>query len=107
MTDTESLEKRITVLENKVANLEGKKSKRDSIKEKKSEYKGLAGAIFELIAEKFFDTPKELNAIHAKLKANTVFYPVTSYPDSLIRLVKKRELRRIKENNKWKYVKYG
>jgi len=107
VTDIGSLERRISDLENRVKNLENSKIKKEHQKEKKSQYKGLTESIFGLIAEKFFDAPKELNEIHQRLKANAVFTPVTSYPKSLIRLIKNKELKRLKKNNKWKYVKYG
>jgi DNA-binding transcriptional MerR regulator len=76
-------------------------------KSKESEkYNGLIKAIFDLIKDSFFDEPKELKTIMEQMKANAVFYPRTSYPKPLLRLIKNKHLRRIKENNKWKYVKY-
>lgn len=94
----ENLEKRVERLENK--NL--RKPSQSS-----GEYKGLAGAIIDLVNESFFDKPKDLSEISDKLKANAIFYPKTSYPESLLRLIRNKKLRRLKEKNKWKYVKYG
>ncbi|CAE6486789.1 hypothetical protein [Candidatus Nitrosotenuis uzonensis] len=69
-------------------------------------YRGLTKAIFDLLGDSFFNKPKELKEINEQLKANAVFDPITSYPKPLLRLIKNKHLRRIKENNKWKYVKY-
>lgn len=106
MTEVQSLLQRITELEKRVDALEKQKPKQAKKLKKEDEFKGLAGAIFDLIQESFFDKPRELNEIQKQLKANGVFYPVTSYPDSLLRLVRKKKLRRINEKG-WRYVKYG
>lgn len=80
-------------------------SKTDTVKSKTTKYTGLAGALVDLIDESFFNTPKNLQEIFDQLKANAVFYPKTNYPDALLRLVKHKKLRRLKENKKWVYVK--
>lgn len=76
-------------------------------KSKGKKYSGLRGTLTEMIQDSFFDTPKELKEIMNEMKARAVFYPRTNYPDSLLRMVKEKQLRRLKENKKWKYVKYG
>jgi len=68
---------------------------------------GLKGSILELKKESFFKTPKELKEIRASLEAKAAFYPRTSYPRQLLDLIKEKELRRLKEKNKWKYVNNG
>lgn len=69
-------------------------------------YAGLTKAIFDLIGDSFFNKPKDLMEIQEQLKSNAVFYPRTNYPKPLLLLIRNKHLRRIKENNKWKYVKY-
>lgn len=103
MIDNNTLEERIKNLEKRVELLEKKKLGKSSLPS--GEFKGLAGAILDLVNESFFDAPKDLGEIHNKLKANAIFYPKTSYPESLLRLIRNKKLRRLKENNKWKYVK--
>lgn len=106
MTDIKSLEERIDKLEKRIDKLESKNTGKTSTTATSGEYRGLAGAIMDLKNESFFDMPRDLSAIESKLKANAIFYPKTSYPESLLRLIRNKELRRLKENNKWKYVKY-
>jgi hypothetical protein len=59
-----------------------------------------------LIAEDFFASKRGLGDIKAKLAEQAHFYPVTSLSPTLVRLVRKRELRRIKEDGTgtWQYV---
>ncbi len=64
----------------------------------------LTGLIAELIAEGFFSKPKELNAVRVALEERGHFYPVTTLSPIMLRFVKKRELRRIKEKKRWAYV---
>ena len=71
-------------------------------KEKKKA--SLKNTILDLKQESFFTKPKELKEIREALEAKAVFYPQTNYPDSLLRIVKSKKLRRLKQNNKWKYV---
>jgi len=96
----EKIDKRLKKLEKAVFGTSTKKfsnTKRTS----------LAGAITILIGKGFFNSPKDLNQIIQKVKGTGAFYPKTSYPDSLLRLKKKNNLRRLKEGKKWVYVKYG
>jgi hypothetical protein len=62
------------------------------------------GVISELIESGFFKKPKELSAIKDALEERGHFYPTTTLSPTVLRLVKKKELRRIKENKRWKYV---
>lgn len=73
---------------------------------KRSKSFGLRGAILELKDESFFKKPKELKEIKNALEAKAVFHPRTNYPRVLLNLVTGKELRRLKQNNKWKYVNY-
>lgn len=105
MPDIHALEEKIANLEKRVEILENKNVRK--ISAPSGEYRGLAGAIMDLVSESFFDKPKDLSEIESRLKANAIFYPKTSYPESLLRLIRNKKLRRLKENKKWKYVKYS
>jgi hypothetical protein len=63
-----------------------------------------ANLISELVETGFFATPKELNAIKVALEEQGHFYPATTLSPTVLRLVRKRQLRRIKENKRWVYV---
>jgi len=60
--------------------------------------------IAELIDGGFFKKPKELSAIRLALEEQGHYYPVTSLSPALLRLVRKRYLRRIKDKKRWLYV---
>jgi len=63
-----------------------------------------ANLISEFVGTGFFTTPKELNAVKMALEELGHFYPATTLSPALLRLVRKRQLRRIKENKHWVYV---
>lgn len=102
-------DKKISQIDKKLSShIKTSKSPKSKTKQKTNgAYSGLAGGIFDLTKSSFFNKPKELKEIIEQLKANAVFYPRTNYPDALLRLVKNKDLRRLKDKNKWKYVKYG
>ena len=60
--------------------------------------------ISELIDGGFFKKPKELSAIKLALEEQGHYYPVTSLSPTLLRLVRKHYLRRIKDRKRWLYV---
>jgi hypothetical protein len=60
--------------------------------------------ISELIDGGFFKKPKELGAIKLALQEQGHFYPVTTLSPTMLRLVRRKELRRIKEGKRWLYV---
>lgn len=60
--------------------------------------------IAELIDGAFFKKPKGLSAIKLALEEQGHFYPVTTLSPLMLRLVRKRQLRRIKDNKRWLYV---
>lgn len=62
------------------------------------------GLILELIDEGFFREPKELGEVRTALREKGHFYPVTTLSPLMLRLVRRKELRRIKENKRWTYV---
>lgn len=60
--------------------------------------------IIELLAAGFFRLPQGLGAIRSALEEQGHFYPATTLSPVLLRLVRNRNLRRIKESNAWSYV---
>jgi hypothetical protein len=62
------------------------------------------GLLSDLIASGFFATPKELGAVKGALEEQGQFYPVTTLSPLMLRLVRKKELRRIKDKKRWTYV---
>lgn len=65
---------------------------------------GPVSLLSELIDGGFFKKPKELSAIKLALEEQGHFYPVTTLSPLLLRLVRKRQLRRIKDKKRWLYV---
>lgn len=61
--------------------------------------------ILEIKEEGFFDKKKTINDIQQKLEENGHIYPQTHLSTPLKRLVQKKELRRMKEDGNWVYVK--
>jgi hypothetical protein len=62
------------------------------------------GLIGSLIDGNFFRKPKDLAAVKVALEEMGHFYPVTTLSPILLRLVRKHQLRRIKEKNRWFYA---
>jgi hypothetical protein len=60
--------------------------------------------IRDLIGGGYFKTKREIGAVRDKLEERAHIYPVTSISGPLYRLVKSKELRRIKEDAAWRYV---
>jgi hypothetical protein len=67
---------------------------------------GPVGLVGELIDANFFKKPKGLGAIKLALEEQGHFYPVTTLSPILLGMVKKRTLRRVKDNKRWLYVGY-
>jgi hypothetical protein len=70
----------------------------------KAKTKGPADYIRKLVTEDFFKTKRGLGDVQKKLEEGAHIYPVTHLSPVLFRLVRARELRRIKEDGAWKYV---
>ncbi|MGB7101894.1 MAG: hypothetical protein WBD95_24400 [Xanthobacteraceae bacterium] len=70
-----------------------------------SQKAGPQDRILGLVAAGFFDRPQGLGAIRSALEEQGHFYPPTTLSPVLLRLVRNRSLRRIKEHNVWSYVK--
>jgi hypothetical protein len=61
--------------------------------------------ILDLIDADFFKIPQELGAVRIALEAQGQFYPTTSLSPLMLRLVRGRQLRRIKSHKRWTYVR--
>lgn len=68
--------------------------------------KGALGAINMLMAENFFDTPKEMPAVMDRLKEIGHYHKRTAIAMNLLNLTKRRTLNRFKnkETKNWEYV---
>jgi hypothetical protein len=65
----------------------------------------LVGLISELIGGGYFKEPKQLSALKRTLEEGGQFYPLTSLSPALLRLVRTRQLRRLKDSRgRWTYV---
>ena len=60
--------------------------------------------ISSLIDGGFFRKPKDLAATKVALEEMGHFYPVTTLSPALLRMVRRRQLRRIKEKKRWLYT---
>ena len=65
----------------------------------------LPDLISEMIDGGFFKEPKPLATVKNSLEQNGQFYPVTTLSPALLRLVRAKQLRRIKDSGgRWSYV---
>lgn len=78
----------------------GKKARNKTTKKRT----GPTDYIRDLLGEGYFKTKREIGAVRDKLEERAHIYPVTSISGPLYRLVRNKELRRIKEDGAWKYV---
>lgn len=60
--------------------------------------------ISSLIDGGFFRKPKDLATVKSTLEESGHYYPVTTLSPTMLRFVRGRQLRRIKDNNKWLYT---
>ena len=60
--------------------------------------------ISTLIDGDFFRKPKDLAAVKVALEEMGHFYPVTTLSPALLRLVRKRQLKRIRDQKRWLYT---
>jgi hypothetical protein len=65
---------------------------------------GPADLIAELIDGGFFKTPQGLGAIRLALQEQGHYYPLTTLSPLLLRFVRNRRIRRIKDKKRWQYV---
>lgn len=64
----------------------------------------LIGLIESLIESGFFKQPRALSDIKAALAERGHHYPVTTLSPTMLRQVRKRNLRRLNENKRWVYA---
>jgi hypothetical protein len=60
--------------------------------------------ISSLIDGGFFRKPKDLGSVKVALEEIGHFYPVTTLSPALLRFVRRRELRRLRQDNRWMYT---
>src|SRR5947209_1668821 len=65
----------------------------------------LIDLIASLIDGGFFKEPRDLAAIKAALEELGHHYPVTTLSPAMLRLVRKKHLRRIRQNKRWLYTR--
>ena len=66
----------------------------------------LTGLLESLQDDGFFKQPRDLGSIKAALDAKGHFYPVTTLSGAVLGQVRKRNLRRLKnEDGRWSYVR--
>jgi hypothetical protein len=58
----------------------------------------------QLIESGFFTKPKDLGAVRSALEEMGHHYPVTTLSPTMLRQVRKKNLRRLKEDNRWVYT---
>jgi hypothetical protein len=82
------------------------KPKKPKITSKKSSQSGAGPKqrIFELKSLGFFDEKKSIVDIQKKLEEQGHIYAQTSLSPALVRLVRSKDLRRVKEDKVWMYV---
>lgn len=81
-----------------------RKKKRAATSISKRRTTGPTSLILELREEGFFKSKRKITDIQKKLEEHGYIYALTSLTGPLSNLLKKREIRRIKEPNGWKYV---
>lgn len=75
------------------------------VKEKTNSKPTVTDTIREILAEGFFNKPKSLAEVKQGLEEQGTFIPITTLSAIVLGLVKGRELRRIKQDKKWVYVR--
>ena len=80
------------------------KHAKKTIPRKSTAKSGPINLVSELIDGGFFKKPKELGAIKIALEEKGHYYPVTSLSPTLLRLIRKKQIRRIKDKKRWLYV---
>ena len=73
-------------------------------KRRESEKPTPINLLSSLIDGGFFRKPKDLGAVKVALEEMGHYYPVTSLSPTLLRLVRRRQLRRLKDNKRWLYT---
>jgi hypothetical protein len=77
------------------------KSTRDNPKKQKPSPVNL---ITSLVDGGFFRKPKDLGSVKVALEEMGHYYPVTTLSPTMLRFVRRKQLRRIKEKKRWLYT---
>ena len=65
----------------------------------------VTGLVAKLIDDGFFKKPKDLAAVKAALETMGHRYPATTLSPTMLRQVRKQNLRRIKRDKRWMYTR--
>ena len=71
----------------------------------KSQRLQLVDLLANLIGAGFFKKPKDLAAVKTALEELGHHYPVTTLSGAMLRQVRKRNLRRLKQDKRWMYTR--
>ena len=82
----------------------GHASRKKAAKGGKAQKTTPVNLISSLIDGGFFRKPKDLAATKVALEEMGHFYPVTTLSPTLLRFVRRRQLRRIKDQKRWLYT---
>jgi hypothetical protein len=82
----------------------GQSSRRKTTKVEKAQKATPINLVSSLIDGGFFRKPKDLAAIKVALEEMGHFYPVTTLSPTLLRFVRRRQLRRNKDQKRWLYA---
>ncbi|MCD6215927.1 MAG: hypothetical protein J7J92_02525 [Candidatus Aenigmarchaeota archaeon] len=74
-------------------------------KSKKDTTATVTDVVREMIAEGFFNKPRGLAEIKSGMEERACFVPITTLSAIVLGLTKKKELRRIKKEKRWLYVR--
>jgi hypothetical protein len=75
------------------------------VEEKRGAKPTVTDTIREILAEGFFDKPKSLAEVKQGLEEQGSFIPITTLSAIVLGLVKNKELRRLRQDKKWAYVR--
>ncbi len=100
----EEVAKVVAQLGGEAASPRGLLSRKKAAKGSKAQKATPVNLVSSLIDGSFFRKPKDLSAIKVALEEMGHFYPVTTLSPTLLRLVRRRQLRRIKDKKRWLYT---
>ena len=80
------------------------KKRRETVRHVSTGRSSLPDMLISLLEGGFFKKPKELAAVKTALAELGHVYPVTTISPALLRLVRRRHLRRIKQDKRWLYT---
>jgi hypothetical protein len=74
-------------------------------KEKRGAKPTVTDTVREILAEGFFNKPKTLSEVKQALQEQGTFVPITTLSAIILGLTRNKDLRRIKQDKKWTYVR--